>query len=81
MTTFHPIQTNLPKQNHVPEAVALRAYEVYVNLYGEQPAMIDVEHGCRGGFSVSEVIAFLYAHTFPKEEWQIRFEEALERPS
>jgi hypothetical protein len=55
--------------------VTMRAYEVYCELYGEQPAM--VTGGCRGGFGVGEIVAFLYARSFPKAEWRTRFEEAL----
>jgi hypothetical protein len=62
----------------LPESVALRAYEVYCKVYGAQPAMIDVARGYRGGFSVGEIIAFLYARSFPPEEWSRRVDEAFE---
>jgi hypothetical protein len=78
MTTFHPMQ-NEREQKHLPESVVLRAYEVYCHLYGPQPAMIDVVKGCRGGFSVGEIIAFLYARSFPRDEWRWRADGALER--
>jgi hypothetical protein len=52
----------------------MRAYEVYCHVYGAQEAM--VTGGCRGGFSTGELIAFLYARSFPKEEWMRRVEEA-----
>lgn len=55
-------------------AVTLRAYEVYCHVYGPQQAM--VEGSCRGGFSAGELIAFLYAMTFPREEWRDRVDEA-----
>lgn len=79
MTIFHPVQvTDAPKT--VPSEVTLRAYEVYCHVYAPQPAMIDLEgRGCRGGFGVGELIAFLYARSFPKEEWQKRFSEACKR--
>ncbi len=77
-TTFHPMQTH-NVQRSLPEGVVLRAYEVYCALYGEQKAMVDVARGCRGGFSVAEIVAFLYARTFPRGEWERRFEEALEK--
>jgi hypothetical protein len=77
-TVFHPVQTyNVAKS--APEAVVLRAYEVYCRVYGEQPAMIDVAKGCRGGFSTGELIAFLYARSFPPDQWSSRVEEAFER--
>lgn len=63
----------------MPEPVVLKAYEVYSYVFGEQPAMIDVAKGCRGGFSINELIAFLYARNFPQAEWLARMEEALER--
>ena len=76
MTIFHPIQTrDTPKK--LPSEVTLRAYEVYSHVWGPQPAMIDLEgRNCRGGFGAGELIAFLYARSFPKEEWGERFREA-----
>lgn len=79
-TNTHPVQfghsIEHPSQvARVPSLVALRAYEVYCHLFGAQPAMIDVEKGCRGGFSVGEIVAFLYARSFPKDEWRERFRE------
>ena len=79
--TTHPVQFGHSIEHpseaaRVPEPVALRAYEVYCHVYSPQPAMIDVAKGCRGGFSVGEIVCFLYARSFPKEEWQARFEEA-----
>lgn len=58
----------------VPKVVAMRAYEVYCHLYGEQEAMVTGH--CRGGFHVHELISFLYAAGFPKNEWRARVEEA-----
>lgn len=60
-----------------PKAVYLRAYEVYCVVYGEQPALVDRERGCRGGFGVGEIVAFLYAYPFPRKEWRQRVDEAL----
>ena len=81
---FHPIQTHDVTRRgaaFMPSVVTLRAYEVYCHLYGPQPAMVDLEgRGCRGGFGVGELIAFLYARSFPKVEWRKRFDEALTRP-
>lgn len=78
MMRFHPMQTIIVPTS-VIAPLALRAYEVYCHIYGEQPAMIDTVRGCRGGFSVGELLAFLYARSFPKAQWCERFEEALER--
>lgn len=58
----------------VPKTVTMRAYEVYCAEYGPQEAM--VTGWCRGGFGTSELIAFLYARSFPKEEWHKRVSEA-----
>lgn len=71
----HPFQV-LPYQStgRIPKVVAMRAYEVYCQIYGPQEAM--VTGGCRGGFSTGELIAFLYAHSFPKDEWTKRVDEA-----
>ncbi len=74
----HPVQSSrlYPHTQHeAPQVVTLRAYEVYKHLHGEQPAMIT--GGCRGGFSAGELIAYLYAHSFPKFEWGTRVDEAL----
>ena len=72
----HPVQNHhRPHQKNVlPKVVTMKAYEVYCHIHRPQPAM--VEDGCRGGFGVGEIIAFLYAHNFPKEEWRARVDEA-----
>jgi hypothetical protein len=70
----HPIQTHNPPER-LPKVVTMRAYQVYCAMFGSQEAL--VTGGCRGGFSISEVIAFLYARTFPEKEWSARFDEAL----
>lgn len=72
----HPVQTHTCRPGgRLPQPVTLAAYEVYSHVYGPQPALIQGE--CRGGFSVLEVIALLYAKSFPKKEWDMRVEEAL----
>jgi hypothetical protein len=71
---LHPVQVKLVRDARVAADVTRRAYEVYCAVYGEQPAMIT--GGCRGGFSTGELIAFLYAHSFPKPEWRQRVDEA-----
>ncbi len=80
---FHPIQTDIDHRGRrggavMPSVVTLRAYEVYRELHGDQEALIT--NGCRGGFGVGELIAFLYARSFPKPEWCARFNEAIRRP-
>lgn len=75
----HPVQrsTLSPREPATaPQVVTMRAYEVYCALWGEQAAM--VTGGCRGGFGVGELIAFLYARSFPREEWSRRVDEAFE---
>jgi hypothetical protein len=62
----------------MPSVVTLRAYEVYKHLWHEQEALITGE--CRGGFGVGELVALLYARSFPKGEWRDRFDEAIRRP-
>ena len=59
----------------LPKVVTMRAYEVYTALYGGQVALVTGD--CRGGFSTGEIIAFLYAMTFPRNEWRERVDEAL----
>ena len=78
MSDTHPIQaiTRDKKPATAPTVVTMRAYEVYCEVFGPQPAL--VTGWCRGGFGCGELIAFLYARSFPKEEWRARFHEALE---
>jgi hypothetical protein len=74
----HPVQANRHpyQQARVSINVTLKAYEVYKALFREQEALIT--GNCRGGFGVSELVAFLYAGNFPRNEWRERFDEALE---
>lgn len=75
---LHPVQRKeLPRwaASQLCDAVVMRAYEVYAYVHGPQDAMITGH--CRGGFSVGEILAFLYARSFPKEEWGARVDEAL----
>ena len=58
----------------IRKEVALLAYEVYAHIFGEQEAMITGD--CRGGFGIGELVAFLYARSFPKEEWSDRVADA-----
>jgi hypothetical protein len=73
----HPVQ--VPRNYHegarCNTAVTMAAYEVYCHVYCPQPAM--VKGDCRGGFGAGELIAFLYARAFPKNEWRDRVDEAL----
>jgi hypothetical protein len=69
----HPVQTN-PRGGSCPQVVTLHAYEVYCHVYGEQKAIVMGD--CRGGFGLGELVAFLYAHSFPKSEWRDRVDEA-----
>ena len=76
---FAPFQhENDRRRLFVPWSVHLAAYEVYCHVCGSQEAL--VEGWCRGGFGTGELIAFLYARSFPKTEWKSRFYEALKRP-
>jgi hypothetical protein len=52
----------------------MAAYEVYCVVFAPQSAMVTGH--CRGGFGASELIAFLYARSFPKAEWRKRVDEA-----
>lgn len=74
---LHPVQRHWQPNEPavVRKEVALAAYEVYCAVYGEQEAMIT--GWCRGGFSAGELIAFLYARGFPRNEWRERVLEAL----
>lgn len=78
MTETHPVQVmreSSTRRRRISTAVTKRAYEVYQYLYGPQQAIIEGE--CRGGFGVGELIAFLYAYPFPREEWRKRVDEAM----
>ena len=70
----HPVQTVDHKGGKISSLVTLAAYEVYCAVYGEQQALII--GNCRGGFSTGELIAFLYARSFPRDEWRARVDEA-----
>lgn len=71
----HPVQTpRTATQSKAPQLVTFRAYEVYCKVFSPQPAM--VTGWCRGGFSTGELIAFLYAHSFPEHEWGQHVDEA-----
>ncbi len=72
----HPVQTKrvIHSTARCPQTVTMRAYEVYCYVCREQAAL--VTGGCHGGFGAGELIAFLYAHSFPKSEWRARVDEA-----
>ena len=70
----HPVQKMIAHDPVCPKVVTMAAYEVYCHVYGKQEAM--VTNGCRGGFAASELVAFLYARSFPKDQWCARVEEA-----
>lgn len=73
----HPVQGKSQERGvpaRVPKVVTMLAYEVYCHLHGSQQAMVSGD--CRGGFSASELVAFLYARSFPREEWRRRVDEA-----
>ena len=57
---------------HVREEVARRAYDVYGSVHHQS---FETLHE-RGGFSAGELIAYLYAHSFPRNEWGKRVREA-----
>lgn len=73
----HPVQNPSRirrEKSRCPKVVTMAAYEVYCELYGKQEAIIT--GGCRGGFGLSELIGFLYARSFPREQWRARVQEA-----
>jgi hypothetical protein len=78
MPETHPVQTpGSPRSGaKLRTEVTLRAYEVYAAVHGKQDAL--VTGWCRGGMSTGELIAFLYARSFPREEWRRRVDEAFE---
>lgn len=54
----------------IPWSLHLQAYEVYSHLFGADQSARRMAD--RGGFSECELIAFLSAHPFPRDEWQQR---------
>lgn len=76
LKTTMPVQTHRPDRTpgRAPSVVVMRAYEVYCHVYGPQEALITGR--CRGGFASAELIAFLYARSFPQAEWRARTDEA-----
>lgn len=73
----HPVQTKSRPSpaSRCPKVVTMLAYEVYCEVFGPQEKMVTGE--CRGGFGTGELIAFLYARSFPRKEWRVRVDEAL----
>lgn len=74
-----PIQRSrlLPREQAVvSKDIYMAAYEVYCHLYSPQEALIT--GGCRGGFGIGELVAFLYAKSFPKELWEAKVNEAFD---
>lgn len=59
----------------VQDAVYMKAYEVYCKVFAPQKSLI--EGDCRGGFGLEELVGFLYAASFPRNEWRQRFDEAV----
>ncbi len=73
----HPVQVRTGyrrDRGSAPQTVTRRAYEVYCHVYRPQEALIT--GGCRGGFGTGELVAFLYARSFPKDQWCERYREA-----
>lgn len=71
----HPVQTRGHGAGKCPKVVTMAAYEVYCEIFRPQEKLI--AGNCRGGFGTGELIALLYARSFPKKEWAERFDEAL----
>lgn len=71
-----PVQTRQPIHSgaQVNRAVYMAAYEVYCHIFRPQEALIT--GNCRGGLSAGEIIAYLYARSFPRAEWKQRMDEA-----
>lgn len=72
----HPVQVHVMsnKAPRINADVVKAAYEVYCHIYQPQEEM--VTGNCRGGFGLTEIVAFLYARRFPREEWDRRAAEA-----
>ena len=68
-----PAQIGRNGSSFIPWEVHLAAYEVYCEVFGPQEALITGR--CRGGFGELELLAFLYARSFPRKEWRERSDE------
>lgn len=71
-----PSQIGRHGSGRIPWEMHLAAYEVYCEVFRPQEALIT--EGCRGGFGMTELFAFLYARSFPKKEWRQRTDEVFE---
>ncbi len=79
MSKQFPIQKSHVSPNEttvVSKDIYMAAYEVYCYVYAPQEAM--VTGSCRGGFGIGELVAFLYAKSFPKEQWRAKTDEAFD---
>lgn len=79
MSKFHPVQwgtRHALNYAKFPPEVTGKAYEVYHALY---PGQTLERLNERGGLGVMEIIAFLYAHTYPPQEWARRVDQALRK--
>lgn len=72
MRTRFPVQQ---ERIEIDPAIQQEAYEVYAHCHGKQDSLLRVGD-CRGGFGTIELIAYLRARQFPREEWRQRVEEA-----
>lgn len=73
-----PIQQHVwhdHKRSEIRRVITERAYEVYSHLYGTNQSLDRLDE--RAGFGVGELVAFLYARSFPKAEWSDRVDEAM----
>lgn len=72
----HPaqVQGRQGPRARLPKIVTMRAYEVYCHVFAPQEALVTGD--CRGGMFAGELIAYLYARSFPQNEWRARVDEA-----
>jgi hypothetical protein len=72
-----PIQ--MPRSSYtykgkVQEGISRQAYAVYSHIYGDSQSFERLNE--RGGFGIGELVAYLYAHSYPKVEWRKRADAA-----
>jgi hypothetical protein len=74
---FHPVHMpdNLTLGRFVSAALTERAFEIHVFMHGSEPSLKSINR--RGGLSYPQLIAYLYAYGFPREECFDRVQEAL----
>jgi len=68
-----PLCGGLASSPCLPSNVAATAWEVYCHIYGAEAGVFDPEQPQE----IGSLIACLYAHSYPRNEWAARVVECL----